>query len=725
MKIRQTVKKAVALGTGALMLGATILGASAANLSDYPTVFVKDGKLTGTKIVVGAGAQPIDIVGAIDIAADLQAHAVTQTAVTTSGTGISVSGGKTHEIALGSTLASEFSLLKNAQIPSLVDEKISWNDHDIAVKESIDVSKMKIMTSADDKQFGASPVLGNNAPDAVEYLYTVGPDTNFNMSQVDANNNPLKITVLGKDVEIQSIGTNSVTMSVANEYYLNVGDSVTVDGHKITLKRAGTDAVVVDVDGVVDTVSGLNTSKKVNGENIQIVSSFSTTDPTQGSASLKIGNKITETVNNGDPMTLFGEPDSTIDANWVWHVDTATANELVIGADFNQILNSVSQPVKKIGDKLTLPNNYASLYMDSLTVPAASDKLDFAFKQGVRINKYENDSDVANSVLNNMNALMITAPKNDMLKVNVAGTSTDTDVVYLIPNTEGNETHMIGAYQTSDNNVKLFTRDTFANDANATAEAALNYVTVSDDQTTFAITYSGFATAPNTAAENENITIGASVTPAVTDDLNLGNNATITLVASINNKYFGADDTGYVAGDFLTSADFVVDKDYDYLTNYGVVIAAPKAQLDSEKFELVLPTDQVKVNTVVVGSSGSAVSAAGGSVTTETVNPVGVDFAVLDTDYTMGSANSIVVGGPCVNTVAAKLLGNPADCTAGFAQGEAKLTMFPDGSKVALLVAGYTGADTLSATRALITGTLPAKSSATVVTTNIKNPTIE
>ncbi|MBI4983044.1 hypothetical protein HZC32_00135, partial [Candidatus Woesearchaeota archaeon] len=49
----------------------------------------------------------------------------------------------------------------------------------------------------------------------------------------------------------------------------------------------------------------------------------------------------------------------------------------------------------------------------------------------------------------------------------------------------------------------------------------------------------------------------------------------------------------------------------------------------------------------------------------------------------------------CVNAIAAKLLGNPAVCTDGFAPGKARIKLFePATGKFAMLVAGYTGEDT-------------------------------
>jgi len=73
MDIRKGIKKIVAIGTGALMLGTTIIGAMAAtpDLSNYPSPFIKDGKFDGT-IVIGTNAATQDVLGAIDIATSLQ-----------------------------------------------------------------------------------------------------------------------------------------------------------------------------------------------------------------------------------------------------------------------------------------------------------------------------------------------------------------------------------------------------------------------------------------------------------------------------------------------------------------------------------------------------------------------------------------------------------------------------------------------------------------------------
>ncbi len=75
-----------------------------------------------------------------------------------------------------------------------------------------------------------------------------------------------------------------------------------------------------------------------------------------------------------------------------------------------------------------------------------------------------------------------------------------------------------------------------------------------------------------------------------------------------------------------------------------------------------------------------------------------VDATKLDSEVADFKAqNLIVVGGPCVNTVAASLLGNPAECASGFTAGVGLVKLIENGDKVAMLVAGYSGEDTRAA----------------------------
>src|SRR3972149_3652918 len=86
MELRKAIRKIAALGIGATMAGATILGAvTAADLSEYPAPFIKDGKFSGV-LVIGDKAAAEDVIGVSDIAVSLQFAATKAVKVGAAGT---------------------------------------------------------------------------------------------------------------------------------------------------------------------------------------------------------------------------------------------------------------------------------------------------------------------------------------------------------------------------------------------------------------------------------------------------------------------------------------------------------------------------------------------------------------------------------------------------------------------------------------------------------------
>jgi len=80
-----------------------------------------------------------------------------------------------------------------------------------------------------------------------------------------------------------------------------------------------------------------------------------------------------------------------------------------------------------------------------------------------------------------------------------------------------------------------------------------------------------------------------------------------------------------------------------------------------------------------------------------------LDVARLDSEVEdLYAENSIVVGGPCANAAAARLLGFPENCLEGFEVGSSiiRLFEFPNNRK-SILVAGMTAIDTRRATAVL------------------------
>jgi hypothetical protein len=77
--------------------------------------------------------------------------------------------------------------------------------------------------------------------------------------------------------------------------------------------------------------------------------------------------------------------------------------------------------------------------------------------------------------------------------------------------------------------------------------------------------------------------------------------------------------------------------------------------------------------------------------------------AVLDIEVTdIEDMNSIVVGGPCINSAAAYLLNYPVNCLEGFDAGKGIIRVYEfNNGKFALLAAGTTALDTRRVTNVL------------------------
>src|SRR3989338_2015408 len=81
MRVKKTISKIASIGAAATMVGATLMGAAmAADLSEYPDMFIEDGTFNGI-LVVGADAKAEDVIGITNIATSLQTQSVQTTVV--------------------------------------------------------------------------------------------------------------------------------------------------------------------------------------------------------------------------------------------------------------------------------------------------------------------------------------------------------------------------------------------------------------------------------------------------------------------------------------------------------------------------------------------------------------------------------------------------------------------------------------------------------------------
>ena len=153
-----------------------------------------------------------------------------------------------------------------------------------------------------------------------------------------------------------------------------------------------------------------------------------------------------------------------------------------------------------------------------------------------------------------------------------------------------------------------------------------------------------------------------------------------------------------------------------YVDSYGVEVAFDNPSSAPSSVNLRVP-ESIVIPEVYVTSG----AVTGGTTASGGLAPILADSAVSSTE----SRNLVVVGGSCINSVAAKLLGSDsplcgAEFTAKTQAGAGKYIIDTFASpyttgKVAMLVAGYEAADTTAAAQHVVDEELSLDSSAAAV----------
>ena len=125
--------------------------------------------------------------------------------------------------------------------------------------------------------------------------------------------------------------------------------------------------------------------------------------------------------------------------------------------------------------------------------------------------------------------------------------------------------------------------------------------------------------------------------------------------------------------------------------------------LDLTNYPKPFVSNDILNSIIIVGENAKTGDMIGAiNIATSLGPPFESGVIVLDTEIdNIKEQNIIIVGGPCVNTVAAEIMDYPAKCDQDFEPGKAKIKLFDTGSNVALLVAGYSVYDTTMACRIL------------------------
>lgn len=395
------IKKFVATGLTALMAGATLMGgAYAAGLGDYPSTFDNAGNLDGV-VVVGAAAASSDVVGAIDVAANLASLSYTtvQTSSTTSaGSGTLDKDGVTlgltaspssGNLATGSNAFPTISALKNAHYSGLWQGSFTYNSTTISAHEEVDLSQgggvqMRHDLATDKINGTEKMVVGTNGNIVARYKFDTAVPIQGGQGTIGSPSytSPVQITFLGKPFTIVGVGTSSIKMlsgqvgTAVHDPTTNTG--VTYNGYTVYVTAASDGAwatlSVQDSTGkVVDTISNVRSgdtkTSTAAGIDIKMTAAprVTGTDPTTQhlEADIVVGaTGATEyeydaTADTGsNSKELFP---GTTDWYITYSANGGSAGTIASGATINAEYRPSSTQYITAGNGVSLPNNYGSL----------------------------------------------------------------------------------------------------------------------------------------------------------------------------------------------------------------------------------------------------------------------------------------------------------------------------------------------------------------------------
>lgn len=810
MNVKKTVKKIVALGTGAGLVGMTLMSAMALapDLTTYPD-FVLEGNQFDGKIVVGSTAKPEDILGSIDIATSLQAVSTTAVSTGDSVTTTNVEGDAKKIEDSGNIL--ELGEEIGSVIETLTDDDLMMlEDGTVEAKGRTSYSQVLELDGAVGTGSGVVGLFEDHDKEIAPFLFFDDDEELFNYeleftsgleSDIDDDDKledfeDETIYMLGQKysiIDAETDGTDSLTMElIAGDVTdtLEEGTSKTyeVDGKDyevtvVAIGESGNDQTVKFLIGTESTkaLEAGETDTLDDGLEIGVREILETTAYLESSPRSIVefylgANKI---IFEDDDITAAGGGSVEIDTNDIGEATlemsgTITGDDfrldtieysLAVDADYrNDIYVGVEEGVRDALDEpegmlnpdwdimfygLTEPDfteiqfnpkgddqydlTFENRKGDEFTVPLMNTEA--ASKWG------DEDYDLVfwevDTVANNTPGIAadFNIDLDDYFIVTDIGadaTADNADDTYVLQfvNVEEDDTQIILEHVSTGEEIPA-TYD--SGDIDTVGDAATGEFSIGGKKFDFWVWDSDGNGAYVLAVDLNNnggmtndqqvdiVTKGGAVLSI--DDFDISDDAaTITLTTfaedvdgnnaqavdidftsagtevdlGVDNAATGSNGVSTVYQEADTDADETTT-----MTAYGTKFLEADEDDDADSLMVYYPLEQVEALVYVVGGSVQTSSHTVGGGTAELVNPLGVGLAVLDVDVSLDSDNLIVVGGPCVNNIAADLMQSGSDCAEGFEDGMAIINTYDTDNHYAVLVAGGVARDTVRAAQVL------------------------
>lgn len=353
MKVRNTFKRVAAIGMGASMLGATIMGAVAEDLANYPSpLFIQDGMFNGV-IVLGDTAISSDTLGAIDIATGLQYSATT--GVGGSGTGFTISEGAKiqksgNKLNINESINTVTTKLDETDLPELLKAGI-YDDTRGNSRNRVDyrqelgfnagANKGQLLLHQHDKDApsGGLYISFGDGNGEIMYNYSLEFDSvvdydNTSLTTARTDLEGTAISIQGNvytvtDLKLHSNNTISELTLQAGEttLWLEEGQAITrvIEGneHEITLVGVSTNAdkCGVMVDGTLQWID-TSSSKKINGIEVGVIDAITVHTESRDTDVCEVNIGATEIILKHDSRVKINSAD--IDGSKVIFTETTS-----------------------------------------------------------------------------------------------------------------------------------------------------------------------------------------------------------------------------------------------------------------------------------------------------------------------------------------------------------------------------------------------------------------
>ena len=692
--MRKIIRKVAAVGAGVAMLGSTLGGAVAVSMDDMSGTF----GVANAAYVVGSDAGSND-----DSARDVLTNYFGGFVDTESGAVVATSD--VEKLYFGENLTQEFSAtLDDGDVDSLWDDGIDFRGSNYETHEQVMVSSNSVawVTTSGltaEEELGLNPALYTNGGNTSwGYRYVFDETMTSNVSTA----HEFKLDFLGKELRISDIASilDHVTFTTGTQASVGQGESLSVDGHTISIATIFSTKVEVFVDGESPKFldEGDEETFNIGSDQVEIkIDDIGFTDDVESRTVLiTYGEDISTTVGTGDAVQtelgMSDVDDKSGDAVWNWDISVANndtfTNADYIGIEWNQKVNKYNDDPLPLGAEENFATPYGYLTLDFDVVDQDYVEYIFEFESSKTINSSLDDD-----------VLIITAVgrsgENDGLDYG----GTDTDQVLV------NGAGYVYYYD---------------NDGDWQGAGYAGSLTVgtglsfepSSDTTKYIAFYNSTGSLVTSATD---VVAYMVVEDVESGDENSYTGSNFQVNMTIDSQKLGATQGTAEAGDLyysrfvnpeLATATLTEVQSWDegaLLSAYGIKVTGTdgsadiKDAIESDELFFWLPEDEVYAELSF------------------NVRSTATEFEpVLKTEASAAGYDALIlVGGPCVNTLTADYLGLPANsCEAdsGIAADAALVELVEKDGKTALIVAGYEQADTLRAANAVAAGGLTGTS---------------